>query len=151
MTAPQATITDVPAPLPPAGDLADFQPSQAIILLALALFLLYAFRLRTVLRDRMIYLALAVAGVVLAVQPDWSTWLANRIGIGRGTDLLLYVFILLSLFHAVHLVARLNTTERQLTAIVRHIARNHGGDVTVTSREGVGSTFTLRLPRRGAS
>jgi signal transduction histidine kinase len=31
-------------------------------------------------------------------------------------------------------------------AIVRHVASNHGGDVTVESREGEGSTFTLRLP-----
>jgi len=31
-------------------------------------------------------------------------------------------------------------------AIVRHVAANHGGEVTVSSREGEGSTFTLRLP-----
>ncbi len=31
-------------------------------------------------------------------------------------------------------------------AIVRHIASNHGGEVTVTSQEGVGSTFALVLP-----
>jgi two-component system sensor histidine kinase SenX3 len=31
-------------------------------------------------------------------------------------------------------------------AIVRHVAGNHGGDVKVKSREGEGSTFTLRLP-----
>ncbi len=31
-------------------------------------------------------------------------------------------------------------------AIVRHVATNHGGKVSVTSREGEGSTFVLRLP-----
>jgi two-component system sensor histidine kinase SenX3 len=31
-------------------------------------------------------------------------------------------------------------------AIVRHVADNHGGSIGVSSREGVGSTFTLRLP-----
>lgn len=31
-------------------------------------------------------------------------------------------------------------------AIVRHIANNHGGEVTVDSREGTGSVFTLSLP-----
>jgi two-component system, OmpR family, phosphate regulon sensor histidine kinase PhoR len=31
-------------------------------------------------------------------------------------------------------------------AIVRHIALAHGGDVSVDSREGAGSTFTLRIP-----
>ena len=33
-------------------------------------------------------------------------------------------------------------------SIVRHVAENHGGQVLVESREGEGSTFTLRLPRR---
>jgi two-component system sensor histidine kinase SenX3 len=31
-------------------------------------------------------------------------------------------------------------------AIVRHVAQAHGGDVTVQSREGEGSTFTLSVP-----
>jgi two-component system sensor histidine kinase SenX3 len=31
-------------------------------------------------------------------------------------------------------------------AIVRHVASNHGGEITVESHEGEGSTFTLRLP-----
>lgn len=31
-------------------------------------------------------------------------------------------------------------------AIVRHVATNHGGDVQVSSQEGEGSTFVLRIP-----
>ena len=34
-------------------------------------------------------------------------------------------------------------------AIVKHIMNNHGGEVTVWSTVGVGSTFTLRLPLAG--
>ncbi|HSJ91356.1 MAG TPA: ATP-binding protein [Ilumatobacter sp.] len=34
-------------------------------------------------------------------------------------------------------------------SIVRHVASNHGGDVLVTSTEGEGSTFVLRLPLGG--
>ncbi|MFJ4010107.1 sensor histidine kinase [Streptomyces sp. NPDC090026] len=36
-------------------------------------------------------------------------------------------------------------------AIVKHVAASHGGEVTVWSSEGQGSTFTLRLPEAGAS
>ena len=32
-------------------------------------------------------------------------------------------------------------------AIVRHVANNHGGDVSVTSIEGEGSTFSLKIPK----
>ena len=31
-------------------------------------------------------------------------------------------------------------------SIVKHVCANHGGDVTVWSEEGQGSTFTIRLP-----
>ncbi len=36
-------------------------------------------------------------------------------------------------------------------AIVKHICANHGGEVTVWSEEGHGSTFTMRLPAAPAS
>lgn len=36
-------------------------------------------------------------------------------------------------------------------AIVKHVTTTHGGEVTVWSREGHGSTFTIRLPALGAA
>lgn len=36
-------------------------------------------------------------------------------------------------------------------AIVKHVCENHGGDVSVWSESGVGSTFTLRFPLAGGS
>ncbi|MDP9430131.1 MAG: ATP-binding protein [Actinomycetota bacterium] len=36
-------------------------------------------------------------------------------------------------------------------AIVKHVATNHGGSVSVWSEEGLGSTFTLRIPLADAS
>ena len=36
-------------------------------------------------------------------------------------------------------------------AIVKHVANNHGGSVSVWSEEGLGSTFTLRIPLDAAA
>ena len=36
-------------------------------------------------------------------------------------------------------------------AIVKHVCENHGGEVAVWSELGIGSTFTLRLPRSAAA
>jgi len=36
-------------------------------------------------------------------------------------------------------------------SIVRHVVMNHGGEVTLHTREGVGTTFTLRFPVSGSA
>ena len=36
-------------------------------------------------------------------------------------------------------------------SIVKHIALNHGGDISVFSKPGLGSTFTLTLPLTATS
>jgi hypothetical protein len=92
---------------------------QIILIFVLIIFGVYVFRIRTVLTDRIILLLLACGGLVLVIQPDFSTWIANRVGIGRGTDLILYVFILFSLFYFVGISSDLKKIERQLTEVVR--------------------------------
>lgn len=99
-----------------------FEPSQLIIILAMLGFAFYVFSARTVLRDRIIYLLLVSTGVILALYPDFSTRIANSVGIGRGTDLLLYVFIIFSLFHYASLASQFKKVEQQLTALTRAIA-----------------------------
>ena len=95
---------------------------QIILIATILIFGMYVFRLRSVLADRIILLLLAGGGLVLVIHPEFSMWAANQIGIGRGTDLLLYVFILFSLFYFVSLSAGSKRIERQLTNIVRELA-----------------------------
>jgi hypothetical protein len=97
-------------------------PSQIIIVATVLVFLLYAIRLRTVLRDRLMFAGIVAMGIVLAVRPDLATRVANLIGIGRGTDLLLYVFLLFSLFQNVYLADRLKTIDARITKVVREHA-----------------------------
>ena len=99
-----------------------FQRSQVVLLLAVLSFLIYVFRLRTLVLEWIFYLAFALGGAVIILYPDVSTRLANSIGIGRGADLLLYIFIIFSLFHHVNIAARFKHLERQITAVVRSVA-----------------------------
>ncbi len=105
-----------------------WRPGQLLILGVIALFLLYAFRLRSELRDRLILAVLAAGGAVITVQPDVSTRIAHLIGVGRGTDLLLYLFVLFTLFHTVHSSARARRLERRLTLLAREQAIMAAGD-----------------------
>jgi len=100
----------------------DVRLSQVILVLSLLLFAVYVFRVRSVLYDRAIFLLLTGTGVVLVIWPDLATAAANAIGIGRGSDLLLYVFIIGFLFGFVNVSSGLRRAERQITEIVRAIA-----------------------------
>ncbi len=97
-------------------------PGQAILLVAFVLFGLYALRIRSIRSDRIILLTLMVVGVVLVLDPGLSTWVANQIGIGRGTDLILYLFVLFSLFRFVGISAEAKRTQRQVTLLTRELA-----------------------------
>ena len=92
-----------------------------IVLAALSL-LLYLGYFRSVLRDRVIAVGI-FATVVLAVMfPDATTTVANWVGVGRGTDLLLYLLIVGSVFAVVMLTSRLMSIENTLTELVRQLA-----------------------------
>jgi small membrane protein len=107
-----------------------FTISQIILIVLILLFALYVFRIRTILTDRIVYFILAVSGIVLVLYPDLSSKAANYIGIGRGTDLILYMFIIFMLFNYVSMVSRFKIIERQLTIITRKIAIDEALDLT---------------------
>jgi hypothetical protein len=98
------------------------QPSQILLTAALLLFILYIFRLRSEFIDRIVYIACTLAGIVFVIDPELSTRIANFLGIGRGADLIFYLFIIASLFYAVATRSRLRRMEIQLTELVRRDA-----------------------------
>jgi small membrane protein len=82
----------------------------------------YVLVLRNALTDRVAMLALGVIGVVLVVWPGLSEAVARPLGIGRGTDLVFYLFIILCLFRFISSAARTHRLEGQLAALVREDA-----------------------------
>ncbi|MDR0594254.1 MAG: DUF2304 domain-containing protein [Bifidobacteriaceae bacterium] len=65
------------------------------------------------------FAALAVASII---QPDWLTWLALRLGVGRGADLLLYALIVVFFSYVATRHMRDRRVDRQLTALARRLA-----------------------------
>jgi hypothetical protein len=68
------------------------------------------------------WILLWLSAAIAIAFPDLLVWLAQVLGIGRGTDLVLYVFILVGFvaFFATYL--RFRRLDEQMTKIVRHIA-----------------------------
>lgn len=59
-----------------------------------------------------------VAGASV-VFPDLVTWLANRVGVATGTNLVLYALVVVFLFTTIGLHQRIHLLERRLTQISR--------------------------------
>lgn len=100
-----------------------FQALALALLAALLVWELITFIRRPVLRlvwclRVLIWLAAAAA----IAHPQFVQQLARALNIGRGTDLLLYVFVLAFLLAAFYFYSRYVAVQRQLTQIVRHLA-----------------------------
>lgn len=72
---------------------------------------------------RRLMLGLFVLAAVLSVLfPEWLTWVAKLIGVGRGTDLVLYALVLIFLVFVYTQYRRNLALQRQLTRLARRIA-----------------------------
>lgn len=91
-------------------------------LLAAAALLLRGPAHRQLALRRMGGLALAGIGVVAVIWPDLTTQAANRMGVGRGTDLVLYLAVLGFGFVAIAVYQRISTLESQITTLTRELA-----------------------------
>jgi small membrane protein len=77
---------------------------------------------RTRAWKRLILVALAGAAVISILNPDLTTRVANFVGVGRGTDLLLYLLVAVFLYVVVGFYLKFRDVERQLTVLARRLA-----------------------------
>ncbi|MDQ0645026.1 DUF2304 domain-containing protein [Microbacterium murale] len=98
------------------------------LLLIAAIIVLAVFTMRRTGADshlaiRRLLMGLFVIGAVLSVLfPQWLSWLARIIGVGRGTDLLLYALVIVFLAFVYTQYRRNINLQRQLTLLARKIA-----------------------------
>jgi hypothetical protein len=77
---------------------------------------------------------LSVIGMVLVIQPELATRVANTLGVGRGTDLITYFWILMSVLVLLNLQFKIFSLQRTLTELSREVAlrtaKNPPTDIT---------------------
>lgn len=69
---------------------------------------------------------LAVTGTVFIWWPELTNRLAALVGIGRGADLMLYVWLLMSLFLILRLHLLLRAQDQRMTELARSLTLMRG-------------------------
>lgn len=98
------------------------------LLLIVAIVVLAAFVMRRTGADshlaiRRLLLGLFVVVAILSVLfPQWLSWVANLVGVGRGTDLLLYALVVVFLAFIYTQYRRNTAQQRQVTLLARRSA-----------------------------
>ena len=64
----------------------------------------------------------ALFGIYLVWVPEQATVIAQHVGIGRGTDLVLYIWILISFFSLVVVYLKMNNQFEAITSLARELA-----------------------------
>ena len=97
--------------------------AQGVFTLVLVAVVLVAFaQLRQIPLVGGVVICSALFGVYIVWMPEHATYLANMVGIGRGADLVLYVWVLIG--SAILLLLYLNSREQLqlITALARKMA-----------------------------
>lgn len=96
---------------------------QVILLSALAALAAYALSQRR--RSPLVALFIVgscIAGAVFVADPNYANDIAHRLDVGRGVDLIFYIFILIALSAIFNLHLRLRSASETFTELARAIA-----------------------------
>ena len=96
---------------------------QVLLTSGLALCLVYAFLQRR--KSRLVSSSLAavsLAGIYFVLEPDRASELAHLAGVGRGADLVLYCWVVISLVVSVNLQFKIMALRGDITELARALA-----------------------------
>jgi len=95
---------------------------QLILLLSLLFLLVIVSISKTVIIERLITLLILIGGILFVIFPDFSTRIANFVGIGRGADFVFYVFIFFASFQFITFSTRIRRIDKKITLLTRKMA-----------------------------
>ena len=97
--------------------------AKFIFILLLLTVLLYAWReYRHAPVVGLLSMMAAVAGLYFVLVPAHATWLAEHVGIGRGVDLVIYVWVAISLIALLNLHLKMRGQMELITTLARAVA-----------------------------
>ncbi len=99
-----------------------------IVLITGVLFILLYFlqRMQKAVLTVVLMILLSGTAVFFILQPERTNTIAHAIGVGRGSDLVFYISILLFWFVVLRLYARVRKLEEQITTLIRQEAIKNG-------------------------
>jgi len=92
---------------------------QIIIILLILVSLILINRSKVHLVERTLFIIVTIGGIFLVIFPELASKVAHLVGIGRGSDLILYLFTVFSWFWFTAISAKMRRTNSILTIIVR--------------------------------
>jgi small membrane protein len=96
---------------------------QLILMFALIILFISYFRwFRNAALDKILIVLIFLAGVSFVLVPDWTTKIAELLGVGRGADLLMYLSIVSFSYIVLVLYSKIKKLETQLSEMVRRQA-----------------------------
>jgi|LSQX01.1.fsa_nt_gb hypothetical protein len=96
--------------------------AQIVFILILPFIGRFLIKKENKLISRVFIVLLVIIGIISIIQPSLTSFIAQKVGIGRGTDLVLYMYIFASLLIFGSMRNKIVDLNRTLTKITREIA-----------------------------
>jgi small membrane protein len=106
---------------------------------------------------RLLLVGFVVVAVLSVIFPEWLTYLANALGVGRGTDLLLYALVIAFVSYIATSHRRSALLERKLTVLTRELSlaeaelRRVDDSIEHEDSPGNGPAVEEHAPERGGT
>lgn len=96
---------------------------QGILIAGFVIAAVFASRIfRTKVLYRLVALGLFLAAPILIIFPDFTTVIAHALGVGRGTDLLLYFSLIAGIYVFLLMYLRIRALDQKIAELTRAIA-----------------------------
>ncbi len=68
------------------------------------------------------WLVIWLAGLIIVIWPNSTAWLAGIVGVGRGSDLVIYLSVIFIIYFLFRILLRIEKIEKNLTKLTREDA-----------------------------